>query len=153
MVRLEEFLRSGEFGPVRIGMSRDQLLLTLGEPERLGGTSSSQPVPLIWKYGDVEFHFDLRTGLLALVYADSFSTPRGALGLQVEAGWLLGGLGLDEGLARLASADLAHAMRVPDYDPGHAVLELESGVLLGFNVEARPDRGKRGLVFFSQGPR
>ena len=153
MVHLDEFLRTGELGPVRMGMSRDDVLRVLGEPERLGGTSKNHPQALIWKYGDVELHFDPGTDLIALVYADGFDLPHGALGLALEPGWLRGGLPLDTALARLAEAELSSAMRVPDYDPGHAVLELESGVLLGFNVEGGGARVRRGLVFFSQGPR
>ncbi len=153
MVQLEEFLRTGEFGPVWMGMSRDDLLRALGEPERLGATSREQPIAAIWKYGDFEFHFDPRTQLLALVYADAFDVPRGALGLAIEPGWLRGGLPLETALQRLGEAELFGAMRVPDYDPAHAVLELESGVLLGFNTEGGPKRGRPGLVFLSQGPR
>ncbi len=153
VIELEAFLRTGEFGPVRMGMSRDELLRLLGEPERLGGASRRHPVPPIWRYGDVEFHFVPETGLLGLVFADGFEVPRGALGLALEPGWLRGGLPLQAGLERLVEAGLPHALRVPDYDPGQVVLELESGVLLGFVVDAADRGGRPGLVFFSQGPR
>jgi hypothetical protein len=152
-VQLEEFLRTGEFGPVRLGMTRDDLVRTLGEPADLGGASRSQPRPPIWRYGDVEFHFDPTTELLHLVFADDFDQIHGALGLAVEPGWLRGGLPLEVALAQLVDAGLQHAVRVPDYDPGQVVLELESGVLLGFVAAPEHPSGKRGLVFFSQGPR
>jgi hypothetical protein len=152
-VNLEDFLRSGEFGPVRMGMSRDELLRVLGEPERLGGTSNRHPTPVIWKYGDIEFHFHPDTELLFLVHADAFDVPRGALGLAIEPGWIRGGVPLEAAMQRLAEADLASTMRVPDHDPGHALLELESGVLMGFNLEGRRESEPRGMCFFGQGPR
>ncbi len=50
------FLRSGEFGPVRLGDAVDSLKSAFGEPHDVGGTSRRHRTPRIWRYGDVEFH-------------------------------------------------------------------------------------------------
>jgi hypothetical protein len=48
-----EFLRTGRFGDVSCGMSREQVRELLGEPESI----SSQRNPQIWKYGSLELAF------------------------------------------------------------------------------------------------
>ena len=55
-VSMRDFLRSGEFGPIRLGDTVDSLRSAFGEPPAVGRTSGRHHTPLIWKYGDVEFH-------------------------------------------------------------------------------------------------
>jgi hypothetical protein len=65
------FSQSGDICPVHLGMSRDELRATLGEPDSLGATSRRQRTPLIWLYEDIEFHFDgSAPGVLFLIYSD-----------------------------------------------------------------------------------
>lgn len=53
-VDLVEFLRSGNFGGLRLGMTGQEVRTLLGEPE---DTSVSNH-PLIWKYGRFQIAFD-----------------------------------------------------------------------------------------------
>ena len=66
---LQECLHTGEFGPVRLGMKREEIRELLGEPDDTGGTSRKHRIPQIWKYGEVELHFAL-SGELSLIYWD-----------------------------------------------------------------------------------
>ena len=63
--------RAGDICPVHLGMSRDELRATFGEPDDVGVMSREQPIPLIWKYEDIEFHFDgTAPGVLFLIFSD-----------------------------------------------------------------------------------
>ncbi len=55
---LQQCLHSGDFNGVTLGMTRDQVRAVLGEPDDTGGTSRKQRIPSVWKYGEVELHFD-----------------------------------------------------------------------------------------------
>lgn len=57
---------------VRIGMTRQEVLEILGEPETTGGVSRRHNTPSIYKYGCVELHFEQpTTGTLTLVYLEN----------------------------------------------------------------------------------
>ena len=72
---LQECLRSGDFGSVRLGMMWENVRGRLGEPDMTGGTSRKQRVPLVWKYGEVELHFQ-PSGELFLIYWDGFDAEQ-----------------------------------------------------------------------------
>lgn len=60
---------------IRIGMTREELVASLGTPTDMGGTSRKYKTPSIYKYGDVEMHFEPGPGgRLVLVYTE---TPDG----------------------------------------------------------------------------
>ena len=68
----QKFASSGDICPIRLGMSRDQLLAVWGEPDEVGATSRRLGKPAIWVYGRVEFHFDHTAGdELFLIYRDT----------------------------------------------------------------------------------
>lgn len=69
-VSMREFLRTGEFGSVRLGDSVDSLRSVLGEPPVVGG--SSRRPPGIWKYGDIEFHLSSDARRVCLIFCDTF---------------------------------------------------------------------------------
>ena len=50
-INLLEFFKTGQFGPVRIGMTRRQVKILIGLPDNYSA-------PDIWEYGGVELHFD-----------------------------------------------------------------------------------------------
>ena len=51
-----------------IGLSRSQVLASLGKPDAHGGTSNRQTASQIWLYGDIEIHFE--EDRVMLVYQD-----------------------------------------------------------------------------------
>jgi hypothetical protein len=56
---------------VRAGMSRQEVLAVLGPPDDVGGTSRKVPEPSIFKYGQVELHFEpWKDGRLLRAYAE-----------------------------------------------------------------------------------
>ena len=67
-VSLQEFAKTGAFGPVKLGMTQSDIRFLFGEPDAEGGTSRKRRRPSIWKYGDYEFTFERRTWTLALIH-------------------------------------------------------------------------------------
>jgi hypothetical protein len=56
-VSLEVFLRTGNLGDLRGGMSQDEVRALLGEPDAAGNTSRRYPRPSLFLYGTVELNF------------------------------------------------------------------------------------------------
>ncbi|MBI5542780.1 MAG: hypothetical protein HY901_02750 [Deltaproteobacteria bacterium] len=89
-ISLREMLATGRFGPVTLGMHRDEVEHVLGRPDTVGGTSRKHREPLIWKYGTFEIHFDLGRHEVSLVYADNFRVLEGGTQLEIDS-WALSG--------------------------------------------------------------
>ncbi len=53
----KKFGDTGDISPVRLGCSREEIRALFGEPDAVGGASRKYPVPGVWKYGELEFHF------------------------------------------------------------------------------------------------
>jgi hypothetical protein len=47
-----------DLSKARIGMSRDEVIATFGEPELQGGTSRKYRTPSVFRYGRIEFWFE-----------------------------------------------------------------------------------------------
>lgn len=86
-VSMQDFLRTGEFGPVHLGMSRGQLRGLLGEPENWG-PSPAKHNAVIWKYGDIEFY--LNEDLLWYISANNGTTLKGGRSIDLDP-WVLNG--------------------------------------------------------------
>lgn len=69
-ISLEEFLRTGRLGKLRLGLSEGEVLALLGCPEDVGGTSRKYCKPLIYLYGSVEIHFDPKSRTCVLIYIE-----------------------------------------------------------------------------------
>jgi hypothetical protein len=52
--------------PAGLGATRDELRSLLGEPTDTSVPTRSQQQPMIWRYGEVEYHFrpDGRVGMI-----------------------------------------------------------------------------------------
>jgi hypothetical protein len=61
---------------VGLGATREELQRLLGEPTDTSVPSRSQRQPVIWKYGDIEYHFG-NDGRVWLVYTeDALGNPQ-----------------------------------------------------------------------------
>jgi len=68
----KKFGETGDICPVKLGCTRDELRALFGEPDSVGGTSRKHKRPGIWKYGDLEFHFEKdKTDALCLIWSDT----------------------------------------------------------------------------------
>ncbi len=55
--------------PIGLGATRDELQRLLGDPTDTSIPTRRQRFPMIWKYGDVEYHFGT-DGRVFLVYSE-----------------------------------------------------------------------------------
>src|SRR3954454_23757961 len=53
MPALEQFLRTGHLGPVALGLSPNDVMIALGDPDGISGKSN----PLLLKYGPIQLTF------------------------------------------------------------------------------------------------
>ena len=87
-VNLEEFLRTGVFGAVEFGLTREQVLKMLGEPD-FTFTRGKKKVPTGFEYGDAELYFlTYEDNRLCAIYFDEFKIPKGSQRLNIDACWL-----------------------------------------------------------------
>jgi hypothetical protein len=150
IVSLLDSLGCGRFGSISLGVDRRAIENAFGEPEDVDYESvKRRRAPAIMKYGDVEFHFRLDTGLMWLIHIDRFSGPD-----RMPVGW--GGCQIDpwvikEGVPRaelereLERAALRYVLKLrPEFNQER--LMLASGFMLGFAID--PDE-PQGLAFVS----
>jgi hypothetical protein len=130
-ISLEQFVRTGILGPVRLGMTREQLRQILGDPAATGGTSRKYRVPSILKYGDLEFLFEPNGHSLRTIYMDGFTVPRGGRSLDLDPWIVVGGMAIGTMEYALAAADIGFTRHTLQYDPNMPVLSTTSGVDLG----------------------
>ncbi len=76
-----ELVRSGMFGPLRHGMTREELRHLLGAPP-LWGTQQSEDHADIWRYGDIEFHFDKLE--VSFIFSDQENLTGGSSALEID---------------------------------------------------------------------
>lgn len=83
-VSMLEFLRTGNFGPIKLGMPHSQLFLLLGFPSKYSNASLS----FSWVYGNIEFHFH-ESGFLWLIHSDYFRpVPNAGTNVEID-NWIL----------------------------------------------------------------
>jgi hypothetical protein len=87
-VSLKELIESGHFGPLRLGMSREQVEGLLGAPDDLSVGSRKYSQACILKYGDVEFHFDPRGGGLWLIHLEQLDSPSAGKAVNLDP-WVI----------------------------------------------------------------
>ena len=80
-IDFRDFLKTGQFGPVQLGMTQDEVRQLLGNPQDWGGqfpwktnelgqnATSDDSYP-IWKYDEMEFHFGDQERRLWLIWCD-----------------------------------------------------------------------------------
>jgi hypothetical protein len=101
---MREFLRSGEFGPVRLGDSVEKVRSVFGEPHDVAGTSRRRGTPGIWKYGDIEFHLSDDRRCVWLIFCDTFDRLHLGTAASLDA-WFFEGHPSCEAVERELSAE------------------------------------------------
>jgi hypothetical protein len=131
---MREFLRTGEFGPIRLGDSAERVRSLLGNPHDVGGTSSQHRAPGLWKYGDVEFHLTEDRERVWLIFCDTFDRLHLGSAASLD-GWFFEGHPSCEVVEReLSAAQISFHRRDMPYEPTGYLLRLDSGVELLFST-------------------
>jgi hypothetical protein len=71
-ISLLDFFRSGQFGPIQLGMTRQEVYDLLGEPDGYGCPDTHLMKAGVWLYDAIELHFSPR---LWLITTDHISYP------------------------------------------------------------------------------
>lgn len=151
-VSLREFLTTGRFGPVEIGSSRDDVQRAFGPPDDRDARARTDEAARIWKYGDIEFHFDGggARATLRLIHADSFaSVPRGGSKVDLDPWIVSRTLSEDVAEGELTKARIAYALGRYEYDSHLDELRTSGGVSLLFSDEHGQGPRDRVLVVMS----
>ncbi len=126
-ISLKEFFKTGQFGPVRLGMSRQEVFNGLGQPDEYSHFNYLKAG--IWKYGDIEIHFSPDTSCVVLIWCDHIPFP-GEPSAQVELdAWLFADHHqptVDEMVTGLKDADIAYELyKFKEKVPGDMTMFLE----------------------------
>lgn len=141
---LEEFARSGQFGPLSLGMRRGDVSAFLGPPtDWLDGKPVGRSA--IWKYGDVELYFDDEDGLY-MIHFDSFDAPVGGASLQLSPWVVRGGLPLQQLEHALSSSGIPFVTAADTSNLDCVRVATPVGV--SFLVQVEGDADELGLCQF-----
>lgn len=133
-VTLEDFLRTGVFGPIKFGMSREELRLILGEPDYCHQRRKDKH-PTLLQYGDFEFYFlSSQDNRLCTIYLHHFNDIKGNERLNVESWGLKGRMPLSEVEEKLSASGISF-QHTPHPDPTMVCITTASGVEVGFCKE------------------
>lgn len=135
---LLEFIRTGCFGPIALGASRAEVFLFFRRPPNWSAESKTPDSARIWKYGDVEFYFDL--GQLWMIFMDDFGVPRGEGDLELDAGPFYGAMPLNEATQVLQSERISYEIEIDEI--GREMLST-SKTILAFDED---DKSEPSLI-------
>ena len=135
---LQMFFASGLLGPVGLGADRSFVETSFGAPDDFDAESPGPLCAQIWKYGDVEFHFD--GDRVWLIHIDQFSgsdaRPTGNAGLDLDPWLTADRLPLDAFVDALKQSGLPHTILVqPRLD--RTLVTFRSYVHVGFSGVSR----------------
>lgn len=90
-ISMKEFLQTGMFGPVRLGMSRAEVIEHLGFPDRVDMgflALGKDNIPINWHYGNLKFFFDYGEDRLSSIYCFRDILPYGGRGIDLDP-WII----------------------------------------------------------------
>jgi hypothetical protein len=149
-VDLQEFLFTGRFGPVELGMYREDVLGHFGLADLLGGTSRRHRTPAIWRYGSIEFHFESARGPLWLIHADDFDDLQGGSRIALSPWCLSGRLRREEAEDEFRAAGLGFRVHRNRPVEDFVTLVTAGGVALLFGRDPNDEESIDGLQAISR---
>ena len=158
-VSMLDFLRTGEFGPIKLGISRAELRGCLGNPEDWCVDPKGVNYAAIWKYGDTEFYFD-NGDALWLIFADHIENLRGGAAVEIDPWIFHGGLLVADALESFSAAGILYERIHQTLDDDTERYRVGAGVELifadetqclftaeGVSPDARPDMTFHGFSY------
>ena len=107
---------------MKLGMNREEVKGFLGAPDDVGGTSRKYPEPSIWKYGDIELHFDLGgADALFLIHCDDFGVPSGGRSIDLDPWIIRRTLSPPEAAKHLSDSGIYYRMEESEPDGGKCI--------------------------------
>ena len=128
-----EFLKTGNLGPLHIGQTLDTVVNILGEPPL---TAKSKPDSDIFKYGDVEVTAESKT-LRQIKVCIDIGIPEIPDSLSPEVWPIHEHTTLEEGLDLIDAAEVTWQLHEKRTYFRHLCFVVESGVLLYYDLSFR----------------
>jgi hypothetical protein len=133
-VSMREFLRTGKFGPVRLGASAESVRSFFGNPHDVGAGTPWRRTPGFWKYGDVEFHFTDDDQRVWLIFCDTFERLHLGDAASLDRWFFQGHPSCEEVERGLTAAQIPFHRQDMPHEPTGYLLHLDSGVELLFST-------------------
>jgi hypothetical protein len=136
---MKAFLLTGQFEPVTFGLTRQQLVAILGEPDDWGGHKKMHKAP-VWLYGSFEFYFPKYGDGITTIFSDHLDPFKGSANLRLDPWILSADLSLPKAETILNSEAIVYDRHeLPELNASE--LTTASGVVLRFDtVDERTDR-------------
>ena len=145
-----DFLRTGNFGPIRLGMTKAQVEHLLGRPQSWGGhfpwwneeqreQDRSYNEHPYWKYDDMEFHFGDKGQQLFLIWCDYLERLKSKGDTFYLDRWVFA-------THPLTREQLEQALMDEDIDYTHTKLEPFGKLVLASGVEISYEYDDIGTV-------
>lgn len=128
---LRNFLQLGVLGSIEPGMKRAAIEHQLGAPEAWEATAPNYHNATIWKFGDIEFHFQHNT--LDMLFMDEFSIPHGGHQIELEAWVINGSLTCPAAERHLLAEGIAYGKEVVPYNDNGTHLITSANTVLAFS--------------------
>jgi len=144
-----EFARTGTLGPIKLGVSRSQIRAEIGPPTtwyiNMAGMKNDDDVDAspIWKYDDVELHFDDEEGVWLINFDDGIRKLWRCRALRLDPWVIRMGLPLEDLQNALRNAQISFKTGTYPPEPTCTNILTEGGVQ--FLVRTTP-------VEFGSGP-
>jgi hypothetical protein len=147
-VSMLEFIRTGEFGSLRLGSTRGEVKALLGDPPDWVA-DDPKASSRIWRFGDIEFYFSDDT--LVMIFTDHDNRSTGTDALVIDPWILREGLMRKEFEEGLTREGIAFASTQWDIDPSQFHVKMDSGVQFSFVDEPEDEFDEPGLVSWHVG--
>ena len=141
-----ELARTGDLGSLRSGMTREELRELLGAPP-VWGTQQAEDRADIWRYGDIEYHFDNLA--VSFIFSDHENLTDGGPTLKIDPWVVRRGLSRTEFQFMLAKQNIHFTVARPQYDDSQCHVTTDSGVVFSFVDEPDEEWDESGLVSWS----
>ena len=147
-VSMLEFIKTGEFGPLCLGATRDEVKALLGDPP-VWVAEESRDSSRIWRFGDVEFYFADDT--LVMIFTDHDDRSKGTDALVIDPWIVREGLMRKQFEKELTREGVAFASAQWNIDPSQFHVKIDSGVQFSFVDEPEDECDELGLVAWHVG--
>jgi len=127
---LKTLIQSGTLGPIEPGMHRSAIEQTFGSPDDWMASTPTFHKSPIWKYGDVELHFEGDS--LSMIFMDDLANPAGGPKMDLDPWIINDGLTCAEAEGHLVQAGIEFTVADFSHNDNGIHLTTTGGTTLAF---------------------
>jgi hypothetical protein len=145
-ISLGDFVATGMFGPIQLGMTRSEIEELIAPPA-LWGIERRRDIATIWRYGEIEFYFlDHR---LRMIFTDHDSLTNCGGTCEIDPWLIRPGLRRNEFEAALQAGNIGFEVSQPAYDTRQRLVLTSTSVEFAFLEDTDPECPGEQLGLFS----